>query len=92
MWLEFLKQHNGVSVFRNQVWLTNEDLAFYTDAAASIGMGIYVNGEWAQAKWGDHFQPETESNNITFLEYFPILVALHIFGEVVKNKKSVVLL
>ena len=28
MWLEFLKQHNGVSVFRNQVWLTNEDLAF----------------------------------------------------------------
>ena len=31
--------------------------AFYTDAAASIRMGIYVNGEWTQARWGDHFQP-----------------------------------
>jgi hypothetical protein len=39
-----------VSVFRDLEWLTNEDMEFFTDAAASIGMGIYLNGKWAQAK------------------------------------------
>ena len=86
MWLKFLDKYNGVSVFRDLEWLTNEDMAFFTDAAASIGMGIYLNGKWAQAKWGTHF-PNKIAGNITFLEYFPILVALHIFGDKVKNKK-----
>ena len=53
MWLTFLESHNGVSVFRDQAEVTNQDLEFYTDAAASIGMGIYMNGKWAQAKWGE---------------------------------------
>ena len=87
MWLEFLRNYNGVSVFRDQRWLSNEDMELFTDAAASIGMGIYMNGKWAQAKWGSHFPNETHGNNITFLEYFPILVALHIFGDNIKNKK-----
>jgi hypothetical protein len=87
IWFEFLKEHNGVSVFRDQKWLSNEDMELCTDAAASIGMGIYMGGKWAQAKWGTHFPNETATNNITFLEYFPILVALHIFSEKIQNKK-----
>ena len=66
---------------------TNHDLEFFTDAAGSIGLGIYFNGKWAQAKWGDHFKQESDSNNITFLELFPILVSLHLFGNSIKNKK-----
>jgi hypothetical protein len=85
MRLEFLKNYNGFSVFRDQKWLSNEDMELFTDAAASIGMGIYMSGKWAQAKWGTHFPNETSSNNITFLEYFPILVALHIFSDKIKN-------
>ena len=50
-------------------------------------MGIYIGGKWTQAKWGAHFPNETASNNITFLEHFPILVALHIFGDKIRNKK-----
>ena len=87
MWLDFLKNYNGVSIFRDQVEVSNQDLEFFTDAAASIGMGIYMNGKWTQAKWGDNFKEETKGNNITFLEYFPILVALHMFGNEIKNKK-----
>ena len=67
MWLEFLDKYNGVSVFRELEWLTNEDMEFFTDAAASIGMGIYLDGKWAQAKWGTHFPNGTAGNNITFL-------------------------
>ena len=50
-------------------------------------MGIFVNGKWAQEKWGDNFPLEVKSNNITFLELFPIIVALEIFGKAVQNKK-----
>jgi hypothetical protein len=87
MWLEFLEKYHGISVFRDQIWLKNENMEFFTDAAASIGMGIYMDGKWAQARWGKHFPNETRGNNITFLEYFPILVALHIFKDKVKNKR-----
>ena len=82
MWLDFLKNHNGVSVFREQLWTTSHDLEFFTDAAGFIGLGIFFNGKWAQAKWGEHFHQESvSSNNITFLELFPILVSLHLFGD-----------
>ena len=67
MWLSFLKTHNGVSVFRDQLWVSAPDLELFTDAAGSIGMGIYFNGKWAQAKWGEFFQEEANRNNITFL-------------------------
>ena len=88
MWLEFLKKQNGVSVFRDQLWTTNHDLEFFTDAAGSIGLGIFFNGKWAQAKWGKYFHQESSSNNITFLELFPILVSLHLFGDSIKKKKK----
>jgi len=86
-WDMFLSHFNGVSVFRDRLWLANSDIEFFTDSAASIGMGIFVNGQWAQEKWGDNFPQEVMSNNITFLELFPIVVALEIFGKAVENKK-----
>ena len=89
MWLEFLKHHNGVSVFKDVQWYSNVDLELFTDAAASIGMGIYMNGKWAQAEWGNYFAKECETNNITFLEYFPILVAINIFQQSLTNKKVI---
>ena len=87
MWLEFLAKFNGVSLFRDPIWESNADVEFFTDAAASIGLGIYVQGNWAHAKWGNHFPVETAANNITFLELFPIVAAVHMFGELIRNKK-----
>ena len=89
MWLEFLENHNGVSLFKDAQWFSNADLELFTDSAASIGLGIYLNGKWAQAKWGNNFTQECSNNNITFLEYFPILVSLHIFRQEMSNKKVI---
>jgi hypothetical protein len=73
-----------VYIFRNRLWETNEDIEFFTDAAVSIGMGIYVgaNGH----KLGGSKQ-EVQSNNITFLVLFPNVAALEMFGEMIFNKK-----
>ena len=86
MWLVFLENHNELSVFRDQLWTTSHDLEFFTYVAGSIGLGIFFNGKWARAKWGNHFHQESVSNNITFLELFPILVSLHLFGDSIQNK------
>ena len=67
MWLEFLDKFNGVSLFRDMAWTSNGDYEFFTDAAASIGLGIYVKGKWAHARWDGRFKSETQNNNITFL-------------------------
>ena len=88
-WNKFLSDFNGVSILRDQLWESNSDIEFFTDSAASIGLGIFVNGHWAQEKWGTRFPTEVQSNNITFLELFPIIVALEIFGKAVRNKKSI---
>ena len=77
-----------VGVFRDHFGHQIMTWNFFTDAAGSIGLGIYFNGKWAQATWGDHFKQESDNNNITFLELFPILVSLHLFGDSIKIKKS----
>ena len=89
MWLSFFENHNGVSLFKDPVWYSKGKFHLYTDAAASQGLGIYLDGQWAQAKWGTHFEKECTANNITFLEYFPILVAIHIFQDNLANKKVI---
>ena len=68
-------------------WTSNGDYEFYTDAAASIGLGIYVKGKWAQARWNGRFRNETSNNNITFLELFPIVAAVNMFGDIIRNKR-----
>ena len=87
MWLKFLDRFNGVSLFREVAWTSNGDYEFYTDAAASIGLGIYVKGKWAQARWNGRFKNETSNNNITFLELFPIVAAVNMFGDIIRNKR-----
>ena len=87
MWLEFLDNHNGVSIFKDAQWYSKGDYELFTDSAASKGMAIYMNGKWAQARWGENFKNECKNNNITFLEYFPILVSIHIFEKTLANKK-----
>ena len=89
MWLTFFENNNGVYLFKDPLWYSQSDFELYTDSAASIGMGIYLDRHWAQAKWGPHFENECSSNNITFLEYFPILVSIHIFQDRLANKKVI---
>jgi len=87
MWLKFMSEHNGVSVFKDMHWYAHGEYEIFTDASGSIGWGIFMHNKWAQGKWGTHFKNECNNNNITFLEYFPILVSMHIFESILANKK-----
>ncbi|XP_060583687.1 uncharacterized protein LOC132739884 isoform X1 [Ruditapes philippinarum] len=89
MWLHFLKQFNGVSVFHDRFWVSNEDVQLFSDSAGgkNLGFGVYFQGHWCHAKWPEVWHELGITEDITVLELFPILAALYIWGYELKNKK-----
>lgn len=84
-WEAFLEHFNGTVMFADNVWRDNNCLQFYTDAAASIGLGIYFEGCWAQAKWPEYVR---EANfSIAVLELLPIVVGVHLWGDRLNGKR-----
>lgn len=76
VWLTFLNEFNGRTFFIEERWLSPLPLSLYTDAAGSKGYGAIFGRHWFYGEWPDAWK----SLNITFLELFPITVALHIWG------------
>ena len=89
MWLSFFQEFNGISVFHDRFWVSNEDVQLFTDSAAGQGMGfgIYFAGKWAYAQWPMSWFDLGITDDITILELFPLLVAFTIWGEELRNKK-----
>ena len=91
MWLQFFKDFNGVSVFHERFWVTNEDVQLYTDSAGGCGLGFgaFFAGKWAAAPWPQSWIDLGITEDITVLELFPLLVCIHIWGPELRNKKIV---
>ncbi|XP_041346996.1 uncharacterized protein LOC121366736 [Gigantopelta aegis] len=89
MWLQFFKSFNGISMFRDQFWVTSEHENLFTDSSAKQGngFGAYYNGSWTYASWPQWWFEQGYTDDITVLECFPILVATFIWGNRLANKK-----
>lgn len=87
LWLCFFEGFNGISVFHDRYWVFNEDVQLFTDSAASLGFGAFYAGKWTYAAWPQSWLELGITNDITVLELFPLVVALHIWGEELRNKK-----
>ena len=82
VWMRFLAGFNARAFFLDDLWVTSATLELFTDAAGSKGYGAVFGWKWFYGSW-----PETWSSlNITFLEFFPIDLALHIWGSTMANK------
>lgn len=87
LWLGFFKHFNGISVFHDRFWVTNDDLELYTDSSGGVGFGIWFQGRWCQDKWPTEWHTLGITSDITCLELFPIVVAVVVFGDHLVNKK-----
>ena len=87
VWKEFLTSHNGVSVMLPNSWEDNETLQFYTDSAGSLGWAIIFGKKWVAAPWPQHMSVCKRNN--AFLELFPIVVAMMIWGHKLTNSKVI---
>ena len=80
---------NGISIFHDTVWRSKADVCLFTDSSAAKdkGFGAYFGGKWICAPWPATWVEEDRLRDITLLEFFPILVAVYIWGDQLKNKK-----
>ena len=85
MWLQFLQDFNGISMFLDKDFCSNVDLQLFTDAAGRIGYGAYFQGHWVQEKWSEDILKANLF--IAFLELYPIVAAVTLWGKDMANKK-----
>ncbi|CAG2202202.1 unnamed protein product [Mytilus edulis] len=65
VWLDFLKQYNGVTVITDNVWVSNEKLELFTDSAGGpkVGMGFILQVSGPKA-YGQNIGLKLESPEI----------------------------
>jgi len=80
-WLSFLKDYNGCTFFMHERWTESEPLVLFTDAAGSKGYGAIFQSHWFYGEWPNDWK----KLNITFLELFPIAIALRVWGFRMSN-------
>lgn len=84
MWREFLGTFNGVSFWRDDLLLEAE-LQVMSDAAGSSGFGVYFRKHWCAADWPRAWVQAGWVRDLTFLEFFPIVVAVRVWGTEMAN-------
>ena len=85
IWLRFLEDFNGKSFFFNDIWETSHTLHLYTDAAGSTGFGAVFGCHWLPGVWPEMWK----TLKIAFLELFPIVLAVHIWGSLMADKRII---
>ena len=70
-------------MFLEDAWCSSSHLKFYTDAAQSLGFGIVFGRKWAYGKW----PVDWTHKNIAFLELFPIVLGVQMWGDSLANKR-----
>ena len=81
-WLFFVQHHNGISILMRQTWSSSHKLALFTDSAKSSGFAAVFGNNWVASTWDQ----DVERYHITLLEMYPIILALYIWGPILKNK------
>ena len=82
VWLNFLRSYNGKSFFLGSRWYTSKTLKLFTDAAGSLGYAAIFGKQWFFGEWPAVWK----TFNITILEFFPIVLAIEIWGPLMRNK------
>ena len=85
MWLLFLQNYNGVTIFIPRQPILSQDLNLYTDSCPKGYGGTYKHHYF----YGP-FPTDWREYNIAVLELFPILAALKLFAHDMKNKHVVI--
>lgn len=83
VWQQFLSGFNGRSFFLSVDWANSHHLKLYTDASDTIGFGAVFGGHWCYGEWPASWR----HRNIAFLEFYPIVLSLHLWGHTIKNQR-----
>ena len=88
MWLVFLEKFNGKAIISDQFWVQDSDIQLFTDASGGIGFGGYFGGRWFSGPWPAAVL--SASHSIAWLEFFPVVVALTLWGSFLAGKRVLI--
>lgn len=88
MWLVFLRDFNGRAIFPDQYWMEDKDMQLFTDASGSVGFGGFFRGKWFNGRWPSGLSGGRK--NIAWKEFFPILVAVVLWGESLSGRRIII--
>ena len=83
LWRHFFLYHNGITLYREQLFTSPEVVHIFSDASQSLGCAAILGPHWFVAPWPSDWW---RSQNIVLLELIPIVLALEVWGNVLKNK------
>ncbi|KAM3920262.1 uncharacterized protein RB166_014650 [Leptodactylus fuscus] len=86
VWLSFLDSYNGRTCWQSPE-VSNSDLSLFTDAAGSLGFGAVLGSQWCAEPWPDAWREAGLCRNLTVLELFPIIVAVEIWGDQLRDRR-----
>ena len=83
VWNDFLTEFNGRSIFLSDQWCNSHQLKLYTDASGALGFGAIFGNHWCYGEWPASWH----GRNIAFLEFYPIVLSLHLWGHEMTNSR-----
>ncbi|XP_061466237.1 uncharacterized protein LOC133377049 [Rhineura floridana] len=84
VWSTFLRDFNGVSLWRRDRLLEAE-LQVHSDASGAFGFGVILHDSWCHGSWPQGWTLAGLTRDLTFLEFFPIVVAVHLWPDKLCN-------
>jgi len=82
LWQSFLTNFHGRTFFLEDTWSSSDNFQLYTDAAAALGFGAVFGSKSCYGKWPSNWL----HRNIAFLEFYPIVLSLHLWGHERQNR------
>lgn len=82
VWQNFLSGFNGRSFFLSDDWYDSHKLQLYTDASGTLGSGAIFGRNWCYGEWPDSWR----NRNIAYLEFYPIVLSLHLWEREMQNR------
>ena len=80
-WLQFISSFNGKCLFLPERWISSDSNKLYTDSAGSFGYAAVFGKNWFNGRWPEKWK----KYHIAFLELFPIVAALELWGNLLAN-------
>lgn len=88
VWLKFLSEFNGTTLFPDMHWSNGDTLHISSDSSGSFGCGVIFGSHWAYLQWPLDWSSE-DRRDLTYLELVPVALAIQIWGSKLQSKKII---
>ena len=87
MWLLFLNNYNGVTLYKHELFIDSDTSHLYADACKTCGFGAYFQTHWFSLSYPSDWYRE---QNITLLELLPIVLGIEAWKDALVNKTLII--